>query len=159
MMMRAVVMMAVVAAACGGDAPACPDPALAGGTIPVVDGTPGVYVVEAEQDDVHLTVGYALGVAAPASLPPHEAFAFIAPDRWLRLHLDDDVHSLVQECRRGGTADGGCDEIGPPTHGRLVAYRDGVQIVDALLWTPALPLGEAVEGCPLLLAGHVDPPH
>ena len=59
--------------------------------------------------------------------------------------------------RGGGTEAWGCDELGPPTGGRLVGYRDGVQDVELSLWAPSWPVMPVVEGCPLLFNGHVDP--
>ncbi len=157
MQRSAVIGIMVVVAGCASDdgssleRPECPSTDAAGGTFPVGDGTPGVIVVEIAQADARLVAGFGWGVPDPVL--PNDAFEFIAPDRWLRLRVDPSVH--VQECRRGGTADGACDEIGPPTGGQLVGYRDGVEIVSLPLYAPSWPI-EPVEGCPLLFAGHVD---
>lgn len=150
-------MLVVVLAACGTDGDGgCPDPALAGGDFFVADGTPGQYVVQAEQDGTILTAGFVIGVAAPTPPLPGEDFAFVAPARWLRLIIAAPGLATVQECYRGGTAAGACAELGPPTHGRLVGYRDGIQTVDVVLWTPSAPVEPVIDGCPLLFAGHVD---
>lgn len=152
MMMSALVVAMVGGACAGDDAPTCPSSDVAGGTFPIHDGSPGVVVVEIEQDGTRLVAGF--GWAVPDPDLPKEAFAFIAPDRWLRLRVDPGA--LVQECRRGGTPDGDCDEIGPPNSGQLVAYRDGVQTRAMALYAPSWPVEPVVEGCPLLFSGHVD---
>lgn len=139
----------------GDDGTPCPSAETAGGWFPVNDGTAGVYHVEIAQGDVHLMAGFPHVVPEPTPALPRDVRAFVAPDRWLRLTIVDGVR--VQECRRGGTEDGACDELGPPTGGRLVAYRDGVQIAEFTLWTPSWPIGAPIAGCPQLYNGHIAP--
>ncbi|MBK7074880.1 MAG: hypothetical protein IPH44_21535 [Myxococcales bacterium] len=158
--MRAIAIAAVMLAACDGgaavgdDGTPCPDVELAGGWFPVGE-QPGVYVVEIVQGETHLTAGFTIAAPEPTPAMPRDVRAFVAPDRWLRLTTTSGVR--VQECRRGGTEAWGCDELGPPTGGRLVGYRDGVQDVELSLWAPSWPVMPVVEGCPLLFNGHVDP--
>lgn len=149
----ALMLVACDAGGAPGDDEACPDAELAGGWFPVGE-QPGVYVVEIAQGETHLTAGFTVAAAEPTPALPRDVRAFVAPDRWLRLTTTAGVR--VQECRRGGTAAWGCDELGPPTGGRLVGYRDGVQDVEMTLWTPAWPVA-AAAGCPALFNGHVDP--
>lgn len=140
----------------------CADPGLdcplelAGGTFPTGAPGAGVFVTEIEQDGTHLRAGYVQG-GPPDPALPGDVRAFIAPDRWLRMRVAAIGGTFVQECRHGGTATWDCDDLGPPSHGRLVAYHDGVQIADMLLYTPAFPI-TAPAGCPVLSGGHVDPP-
>ena len=157
--MRQIAIAALMLVACDaggapGDDGACPDAELAGGWFPVGE-QPGVYVVEIAQGETHLAAGFTIAAAEPTPALARDVRAFVAPDRWLRLTTTDGVR--VQECRRGGTAAGGCDELGPPTGGRLVGYRDGVQDVEMTLWTPAWPLEPPAAECPALFNGHVDP--
>ena len=158
--MRWIAIAAMMMMACDGsgapvgdDGTPCPDPELAGGWFPVGQ-QPGVYVVEIVQGETHLTAGFTIAAPEPTPVMPRDVRAFVAPDRWLRLTTSSGVR--VQECRRGGTADWACDEIGPPREGRLVGYRDGVQNVDLPLYAPSWPVMPVVEGCPLLFNGHVD---
>lgn len=156
--MRWIAIGAMMLMACDGgarvgdDGTPCPDMELAGGGFPI-GGPAGVYVVEIEQGATHLTAGFTIAAPEPTPALPRDVRAFIAPDRWLRLTTTGGVR--VQECRRGGTPDWDCDELGPPSGGRLVAYRDGVQHAEMTLWTPSWPI-MPVAGCPLLFNGHVD---
>ncbi|MBP8810924.1 MAG: hypothetical protein KBG48_15890 [Kofleriaceae bacterium] len=160
--MRYLCLALVLAVGCGDGEPVgddgtpCYDPALAGGRFPVHTGEIGVYRVEIAQGEVHLAAGFTHGQPEPTPPLARDVRAFIAPDRWLRLTTTDGV-VVVQECRSGGTPEGACDDLGPPTGGQLVGYLDGVQHVALPLWTPAWPIEPQIAGCPRLSYGHVDP--
>ena len=130
-----VLWMALGAAAlsgCGnGQASQCPTAAKAAVEVPI-DVEPGVYEVAVEMEGAHASAWWSTRVQAGELV--REARVMVGADRWLRLTTSGTIR--VTECWAGGTAAGGCAELGPPRSGTLVLRRDGTEVMRLALTRP-----------------------